>query len=1171
MKKITTLLGLLLILVVFARAQKHDYPDAWGKAGFNLTDNQSASVQVVHSIRTFEFSPVEVEGKIMQNIKLPGTFLPNEEGMPNLPGNGRYIAMPNGATPHFRIVSQRVETFHNIDIAPAPKIPTDLEPDYPLIKNPEVYSKNTFYPESPVQLSDIQQIRGVDVVILGITPFQYNPVTKNLVVYRDLKVEIDFEGGNGVFGDPAFRSSWWDPIMEDNILNYASLPAIDYHKRLQSHINTKGLKDNECEYIIITPTGSSFQSWADTVRKFRSEQGILAKVFTLDDVGGNTVSAIESFIDNAYNTWSIKPVACVLLADYGSDATKNIISPLLTHPASYPNFASDNQYADVNGDKLPDVVFSRIVANDANQLQVLITKFLENERNPSVDPLVYDKPISALGWQTVRWFQLCSEIVGGYFRNVWNKHPRRINAIYEGTPGSTWSTASNTSSITSYFGPGGLGYIPATPSELGGWSGGNAAKITNAIDSGAFMLLHRDHGEYTGWGEPAYSNSNISQLTNTVLPFVFSINCQTGAYHRSSECFGEKFVRHTKNGHNAGALGIVCPTEVSYSFVNDTFVWGMFDNLFPDFMPEYGTTPPSRGVLPAFGNAAGKYFLKQSSWPSNPGDKTVTFNLFHMLGEAFQVVYCTIPQQLTVNHSPIIEYGSTEFPVQANEGALIALTVNSEIIATATGIAGGPVIIPIPVLSVGTQVLITVTKQNFFRYTGMASVNSTQLVANFTANHTAMCIGANADFSDLSGGNPESWQWVFNGGVPSTSTLQNPTGIVYSTAGDYDVTLTIQKTGADPVSTTKTAYIHVFDYPEAAFTTTINCPGEESTFTDNSNPHGSTISSWEWTFGDPASGEADTSYLQNPSHTYALPGTYLVSLTVFNAIGCTDLHTMEIVVPDIPGKAADPTGPIQICQGQSSPEYSTTGSTDATSYAWAVTPVEAGTVSGDEASVILEVSPGYTGTLSLQVSGVNACGKGEISNAFDVSVLATPVAPDQPAGADSVNLNKVSTSEFTIPEVPGATAYAWGILPTEAGTISGTGLNGTVIWTPTFRGVAGISVSATNQDCPGPVSEVKEVTVYAPVGIGENDKFHYEVYPNPTSGKINLDLSFEQNAIISITIYNTIGNIVYRDQHVNIPGKLHRVIDLSALPGGIYLLKLENEHISNSTRIVIGK
>lgn len=721
MRKFTFFLVMFFVAAISIMAQQYNYTDVSGNPGFNLVGSKPASVTVHFAVPSFSLEDQMMQGTKMKNISLPGTFLFNEAGMPNLPGKGKYIAIPQGSTPKFRIVSQRTEIIHNVDIVPAPRIPLDNDTrpvEYE--KNKQVYSTNALYPATPVSISEVTRIRGIDAVILGITPFQYNPVTKDLVVFKDIQVELTFEGGNGQFGNDAFRSTWWDPILQDNLLNYSSLPAIDYNARFQSFGKAPLL--DECEYIILSPTGPDFLMWADSIRKFRTEQGILTKVFTIDEIGGNTVDAIETFIDSAYNNWTIKPVACLILGDYGTDGTKNIISRLHAHPEGYPNYASDNKFANVIGDELPEIVFSRITANDALQLQTMVTKFMDYERTPPANPRFYDKPITSLGWQTSRWFQLCSEIVGGYFTYIQGKHPRRINKIYEGTPDTIWSTATNTNTIINYFGPGGLNYIPQSPASLGGWDGGTATDINQAIDSGAFMILHRDHGFYESWGEPAYHITDINQLTNTDLPFVFSINCQTGAYQRSSDCFGKHFHRFVANGHNSGALGLVCPSEVSYSFVNDTYLWGMYDNMWPDFMPAEGTTPASRGAMPAFGSAAGKYFLQQSSWPYNSEHKIVTYRLFHMFGDAFQELYTEVPAQLTVTHDQEIIYGATSFSIQTNDSAFIALTMDDQILATGYGSANGPISLAIPLIPEGSQVKVTVTKHNFYRYNDLVSV-----------------------------------------------------------------------------------------------------------------------------------------------------------------------------------------------------------------------------------------------------------------------------------------------------------------------------------------------------------------------------------------------------------------------------------------------------------------
>jgi len=213
MRKIFFFLLLLSFSVLYAQSQTFTSPDIQGKPGFNLVGSKPASVTVNYSVPAFSLEDQMGTTTPMKYINLPGSFLFNDEGMPNLPGKGKYIAIPQGATPKLRIVSQLIDIIHNVEIVPAPRLPLDND-NRPVeyVKNMEVYSKNTLYPASPVSISEVTQIRGVDAVILGITPFQYNPVTKDLLVYKELQVELTFEGGNGQFGDQAFRSTCGIPF-----------------------------------------------------------------------------------------------------------------------------------------------------------------------------------------------------------------------------------------------------------------------------------------------------------------------------------------------------------------------------------------------------------------------------------------------------------------------------------------------------------------------------------------------------------------------------------------------------------------------------------------------------------------------------------------------------------------------------------------------------------------------------------------------------------------------------------------------------------------------------------------------------------------------------------------------------------------------------------------------
>jgi PKD repeat protein len=87
--------------------------------------------------------------------------------------------------------------------------------------------------------------------------------------------------------------------------------------------------------------------------------------------------------------------------------------------------------------------------------------------------------------------------------------------------------------------------------------------------------------------------------------------------------------------------------------------------------------------------------------------------------------------------------------------------------------------------------------------------------------------------------------------------------------------------------------------------------GQAVAFTDESftsSGAGTTLgpsnaSSWSWTFGDPnATGSNNTSTVQDPSHTYSLPGIYTVTLTVSNGTAtATTSQPIQVAGCTVPG------------------------------------------------------------------------------------------------------------------------------------------------------------------------------------------------------------------------------------------------------------------------------
>jgi PKD repeat protein len=97
-------------------------------------------------------------------------------------------------------------------------------------------------------------------------------------------------------------------------------------------------------------------------------------------------------------------------------------------------------------------------------------------------------------------------------------------------------------------------------------------------------------------------------------------------------------------------------------------------------------------------------------------------------------------------------------------------------------------------------------------------------VANFTASTFNITTGQSVNFTDLSTNNPTSWNWVFTGGTPASSSVQNPTNIVYNTPGCYQVSLTATNSAGSNTST-QTCYINVTNpviAPVANFTASVH-------------------------------------------------------------------------------------------------------------------------------------------------------------------------------------------------------------------------------------------------------------------------------------------------------------------------------------------------------------
>jgi len=143
---------------------------------------------------------------------------------------------------------------------------------------------------------------------------------------------------------------------------------------------------------------------------------------------------------------------------------------------------------------------------------------------------------------------------------------------------------------------------------------------------------------------------------------------------------------------------------------------------------------------------------------------------------------------------------------------------------------------------------------------------------------------------DPNGLNITSWYWNFDdpaSGVNNVSTDQNPIH-QYVNGGIYSVMHII--TNESGCSDTLYQDISI-SKPQAEYSYTSNCANFPVNFSDESTATGDPVIAWAWDFND---GTSTT--LSNPSHIFTSGGSYLVSLTVTTAGGCSSqiAHVVEV-------------------------------------------------------------------------------------------------------------------------------------------------------------------------------------------------------------------------------------------------------------------------------------
>ncbi len=299
-------------------------------------------------------------------------------------------------------------------------------------------------------------------------------------------------------------------------------------------------------------------------------------------------------------------------------------------------------------------------------------------------------------------------------------------------------------------------------------------------------------------------------------------------------------------------------------------------------------------------------------------------------------------------------------------------------------------------------------------------------VVSFTATPRSSCnVPTAVSFTNQTTSNGSAtYLWDFGNG--NTSTAENPPAEDYNSLGNYTVSLTATEQGCSSTSTQADYIVMQAITPDFTASKTSLCVNEAVLFTELAGPNSI---SRTWDFGD-----GTTSTDQHPTHSYAAPGNYTVTLRDVN--GCTNNETKVNYITVIESPTLAFTADVTTSCVPPLTVTFTDNSVGAISWNWNFGDGSTSTAPNPVRTYIAEGE--YN--VSLQITSANGCTSDTIKNSY---IVIAPTEADFEATPLSgcVPLDVDFTSTSTSPASP-IVSYDWnfgnGVATTAIPTTSNT-------------------------------------------------------------------------------------------------------------------------------------
>lgn len=398
-----------------------------------------------------------------------------------------------------------------------------------------------------------------------------------------------------------------------------------------------------------------------------------------------------------------------------------------------------------------------------------------------------------------------------------------------------------------------------------------------------------------------------------------------------------------------------------------------------------------------------------------------------------------------------------------------------------------------------------------------------QVKADFT--YSTPCTNTATVFQDNSivpapnSSNTRTW----NFGSLGTSNGLTPTK-TYTSSGVYYVTLSV--TGINGCSSSITKLITIFSPPIASFSVPTICAKDTFTITNTSLAQSGIISTNDWKINN-----NHFSSILNPTLSINAAGTYSVKLTTTNSFGCENSTTNTITVNVIPN--VDFTTVPSSYYYINSPITLTPNITNASSYLWNISnyaptsifsPTVTFTNEGDyTASLFLVDQSGcknsITKTLSVSKRFLDAAILNVISNKDNDGFMTVQ--------ADIANYGSIPVSTLDLNyqvSDGGNIKETWNGMLNPGSFLSYTFSSKTSTQLSSSNNITCVEIKKVNT-----INDENESNNTLCGSLNSDEISVSNPIPNPTNADITLPIILNKDIDITISIYNSTGQIQYED------------------------------------------